>query len=208
VAGTIGDWGFQVKEFEESPGLFYVDKGTANLYSTSWKTIIYVNLREERIEIDSLQAYISHEHKLCNSMAIRDWTGCSQFGNSVNDRFRHLENNVEILTDLTGNKTGESRWRRSVLNFVGEISKILFGTLDENDAEYYEEHIRQFECDSEDTAELLKQQVYVIKSTLGALNGTLADVAYNDELVRNGLADIQNYLNSLSSKTAEKVSIF
>jgi len=104
-------------------------------------------------------------------------TGCSQFGNSVNDRFRHFENNVEILTDLIVDKNGETRRRRGVLNFVGEISKILFGTLDENGAEYYDEHIRQFERDSDDTAELLKQQVYVIKSTLGALNGTLADVA-------------------------------
>jgi len=109
VVGTIGDCGFHVEQFDESPGLFYVDKGTANLYSTSWKAIIYVNLREERIEIDSLRAYISHVDKLCNSMATRDWTGCSQFGNSVNDRFRHLENNVEIVTDLIGDKTGESR---------------------------------------------------------------------------------------------------
>ena len=52
---------------------------------------------------------------------------------------------------------------------MGEISKLLFGTLDENNAEYYDERIRQVESNSEDTAELLKQQVYVIKSTLGRL---------------------------------------
>jgi hypothetical protein len=59
---------------------------------------------------------------------------------------------------------------------VGEISKILFGTLDENDADYYEQQIRHFERNSEDTTELLKQQVYVKRSTLGALNDTLADM--------------------------------
>jgi hypothetical protein len=208
VAGTIGDWGFHVEEFEESPGLFYVDKGTVNLYSTSWKTVIYVNLGEEHIEIDSLRAYINHVDRLCSSVEIRNWAGCSQFRNSVNDRFQHFEKNAEILADITGSKNGESRWKQGVLNFVGEISKILFGTLDENDAEYYDEHIRQFEHDSEDTIELLKQQVYMIKSTLGTLNGTLANVAYIDELIRNGLADIQSYLNSLFSETAAKLSIF
>jgi len=91
---------------------------------------------------------------------------------------------------------------------VGEISKLLFGTLDENDSEYYDERIRQFESNSEDTTELLKQQVSVIKSTLGASNVTLADVAYNDKLVRDGLTDIQIYLDSLSSETARKLSIF
>jgi hypothetical protein len=73
---------------------------------------------------------------------------------------------------------------------VGEISKVLFGTLDENDADYYDEQIRNFERNSEDTTDLLKQQVYVIKSTLGALNDTLADMEHNDKLVKKGLSDI------------------
>jgi len=55
------------------------------------------------------------------------------------------------------------------MNFVGEISKLLLGTVDENNAEYYDERIRHFESNSEDTAELLNQQVYVIKSTIGRL---------------------------------------
>jgi hypothetical protein len=89
LSGTepIGDWGFHVEEFDESAGLFYVDRGTVKLYSAVWKTIIYVNLAEENIEIDSLRAYIGHVDKLCNSMEIRNWTGCSQFKGSVNDSF-------------------------------------------------------------------------------------------------------------------------
>jgi len=47
------------------------------------------------------------------------------------------------------------------MNFIGEISKVLFGTLDKN-AEYYDEQIRKFEPSS-DTTELLKQQVRVLK---------------------------------------------
>ena len=208
MTGTIGEWGFHIQEFEESPGLFYVDRGMVYLYSATWKTIIYINLQEENIEIDSLRAYIGHVDKLCNSMEIRNWTGCSQFRSSVTDRFRHLENSAGILTDVIGVKNGESRLKRGILNFVGEISKILFGTLDGNDAEYYEEQIRHFERNSEDTTELLKQQVYVIKSTLGALNVTLADVEHNDKLVKQGLVDVQTYLDSLSSETAGKLNIF
>jgi hypothetical protein len=70
VAGTIEYWGFHVDDFEESPGFIYVDKGTVNLYSTSWKTVIYVNLGEEHIEVDSLRAYINHVDRLCSSVVI------------------------------------------------------------------------------------------------------------------------------------------
>jgi len=53
----------------------------------------------------------------------------------------------------------------------------------------------------------MKQQIYVIKSTLGALNVTLADMAHNDKLVRQGLTDIQEYLNSLASETSRKLTM-
>jgi hypothetical protein len=33
---TIGGWGLHIEEFEESPGLFYADRGTVNLYSAVW----------------------------------------------------------------------------------------------------------------------------------------------------------------------------
>lgn len=170
--------------------------------------LIYVNLREEQIEIDSVWTYIHYVDRLSSSVEIRNWTWCTQFRNSVNDRVQHLEKNAEILADIIGGTNGESRWKRGVLNFVGEISKFLFSTLDEDDAEYYDKHIRQFERNSKNTTELLKQQVYVIKSTLSAVNGTLADMAYNDKLIRDGVADIQTYMNSLSSETAAKLTIF
>jgi hypothetical protein len=48
----------------------------------------------------------------------------------------------------------------------------------------------------------------VIKSTLRALNITLADVAHIGKLVKQGLVDIQTYLDSLFSETAGKLAIF
>ena len=160
------------------------------------------------MEVSSVGAYIDHVEKLCNSVEVKNWTGCAQFKGSVADRFRHLKESKSLVTDITGDDSVSSRWKRGLLNFVGEISKILFGTLDENDADYYEEQIRHFERNSEDTTELLKQQIYVVRSTLGALNDTLADMQINGKLVKQGLADIQTYLDSLSSETARKFSIF
>jgi len=94
------------------------------------------------------------------------------------------------------------------MNFIGEIIKVLFGTLDENDTEHYIEQIRKFEANSDDTTDLLKQQVCVLKTTLGAFNETLKDVAHNDKLMRKGLMDIQNYLGRLASETTRELSIF
>jgi hypothetical protein len=54
---------------------------------------------------------------------------------------------------------------------------------------------------SDDSTDLLKQQVCVVRSTLSAFNATLADIEHNG-LVRKGLSDIQTYLDTLSAETA------
>ena len=50
----------------------------------------------------------------------------------------------------------ESTLIRGFLNFVGEISKVLFGTLEENEAGYYDEQIRNFKRNSYDTTDLFE----------------------------------------------------
>ena len=60
VTGATGDWGYRMEKFEESPGLYYIDKGTVNLYNTVWKTIVYVDMKAENLEIDNLGSYIKH----------------------------------------------------------------------------------------------------------------------------------------------------
>jgi hypothetical protein len=76
------------------------------------------------------------------------------------------------LEEITGQEIGGKRKKGVVFNFIGELSKILFGTMDEDDAKYYNEQIKLFEQNSEDMNTLLKQQLSVVRSSLGAVNNT------------------------------------
>jgi hypothetical protein len=55
--------------------------------------------------------------------------------------------------------------------------------------------------------DLLKQQVSVIKTTLGTFNDTLIDIERNDKLVQKVLLDSKTYLDTLSAETALKLSM-
>jgi hypothetical protein len=123
-----------------------------------WKTIVYVDLNAD-LEIDALGLYINHVDRLCNSKEVKNWTMCSKFREAVTDSFRHLLTSEDLLKDIVGKGYVDHRQKRGIMNFIGEISKVLFGTLDENDAEYHDEQIRKFVANSDDTTELLKQQV-------------------------------------------------
>jgi hypothetical protein len=43
------------------------------------------------------------------------------------------------LKEIAGQQVGGKRKKRGVFNFVGELIKILFGTVDEDDVKYYDE---------------------------------------------------------------------
>jgi len=101
-------------------------------------------------------------------------------------------------------KQEEKRKKREVFNFIGELSKILFGTMDENNAKHYNEQIKLSEKNSEDMNILLKQQLSVVRSSLGTVNNTLADVEYNENLLKEGVSRVTKCMNTLRSEANEK----
>jgi archaellum component FlaC len=113
-----------------------------------------------------------------------------------------------LLREITGRRAGGKRKRRGVFNFIGELSKILFGTMDDDDAKFYNEQIKLFEQNSEDMTTLLKQQLSVVKSSLGAINNTLTDVEYNEKLLKEGINKVTAYMNTLKSETEQKMDLF
>jgi archaellum component FlaC len=95
-----------------------------------------------------------------------------------------------------------------VFNFIGKLSKILFGTMDKDDAKYYNEQIKLLEQNSEDMNTLLKQQLSLVRSSLGAVNNTLAHVEYNGNLLKEGISRVTRYMNTLRSEANEKINLF
>lgn len=77
----------------------------------------------------------------------------------------------------------QPRFKRGVFNFVGGISKILFGMMDSNDTSYYAEKISNLDEEQLEFFSLSKEQVTVVKSTLRFLNSTLLTVSENERML-------------------------
>jgi hypothetical protein len=155
-----------------------------------------------------LRQYVHYVEILCQTTAIRKWTGCAHFGSDTRVRLNQLAKTEGLLKEITGQETGNKRKKRGVFNFIGKLSKILFWTMDDDDAKYYNDQIKLFEQNSEDTNTLLRQQLSVVKSLLGAVNNTLTDVEYNENLLKEGISRVTKYMDTLSSETNEKMNLF
>lgn len=79
--------------------------------------------------------------------------------------------------------------------------------MDDNDAKYCNEHTKFLEENSEDITKLLWQQLIVVKSLLGTINDTLADMECKQEKVEKGLIQIESFSESVMSENQEKFNL-
>jgi hypothetical protein len=61
--------------------------------------------------------------------------------------------------------------------------------------------VKLLERNSEDINTLLKQQLSVVRSSLGAVNNALADAEYNENLLKEGISRFTKHMNNLRSET-------
>jgi hypothetical protein len=204
---STGGLGYTIDKYDESPGVYYEHLGEATLYNTEWKTVVYVNLKQTESDTNILGQYIDHVNKLCHSSEIQNWTDCNHFYTITKDRFKQVRGSENLLRELIGSNSKPTRVRRGALNFVGEISKILFGTLVSDDADYYNEQIKHFEENTEDKTNLLKQQLSIIKASLGTFNDTISDMEYNGKIVKEGLSNLKSYMERVTSETEFQLKV-
>ncbi|KAK2575152.1 hypothetical protein KPH14_012671 [Odynerus spinipes] len=80
--------------------------------------------------------------------------------------------------------------RDAPLSFIGKISKILFGTLDTEDAMYYNEQIDKAYNTTEHLAGLLVEQTHIVKSTLNSIQDNMKNITKALSKTRESLSEL------------------
>jgi hypothetical protein len=109
---------------------------------------------------------------------------------------------AEYLTD--NNQNSNHRSKRGVLNFVGEVSKIIFGTLTQSEARNYNRHITELEKGQKEFLHLAKEQMTIIK-TITSVNSTLQKVNKIEKILKEGLTKLMNYIANYFSELEEEI---
>jgi hypothetical protein len=137
LAPALGELGYSFEKYDESTGIYYENRGHVNLYNTQWQTIVYIDLKGINSQSSEIDQYVRPINKLGQEIAIRNWTDCYHFTDIARDKLQQVKRTENLIIDITDHKLGKIRRRRGIFNSVGEISKILFGTVDNKDAKYY-----------------------------------------------------------------------
>ena len=199
-----------LQKFEKSPGLYYDYVGEVQLYNTEWKPLTYVDLQEADRNLETVVKYAElskdfrkkHEHSFWIN-----FTDCVRIARYTDRKVKEVEELKMLIRQLTRvEDKDQTRFKRGVFNFVGGISKILFGTMDSNEASYYAEKVSNLEKEQLEFLSLSKEQVTVVKSTLRSLNSTLLTISENERILSKGLDEMAKHISEHDSEIKEMFS--
>ncbi len=184
-------------KFDNSPGVYYENVVKTVFYSTDWKVVVYLPLRTIRNQLATLGSYVKYVEQVCARIDLNSWTVCNYLDDLTSTRLGQARETEQLIAKIVGKDDDKHRRKKGLFDFVGKVSEVLFGTLGGDDVQYYNEQIEHFERNSNSLTHLLRQQLTIVRSTFVAVNDTLSDVSFNERKMKNGLLQLQHYVNAM-----------
>lgn len=198
----------RMNPIKEASSLYYEFQGETYIFNTEWRLVTYMNISDLKLARQQLANYVKTTSALCKreELSVREGTLCTTTVDKLLKRLRVCERTQGLIDDLMDVKV--QRKKRSIwpLNIIGQISKVLFGTMDEDDASFYNEKISQVEKEQLDFLTLSKEQITIVKSTLTMINRTMRDVTSNQKMLSQSLEKVIQEVNSRNTKVANILS--
>lgn len=168
--------------------IFTEDLGTAKIYHTTWRLISSVDTHNIDKRYEQINLLYKSVFERCDQCL-------EQFElETLKSRIKRINVRRLLLNQLLG----KNRYKRGAFNFVGSISKTLFGTLSEGDLDYVNHELDQLYSQNKLLKMSLQNQTKVIRTIL---NSAAHDV---DSLFLKNKNIIDSY-NKLANKTNENI---
>ena len=192
-------------------GIYFDHVGYVYLYPSEWKIVTYVDLLPAKDLWQKTKNQLVSLNEICKQIADKNWypyTDCKQSLAYFNSQRKTVDRLKDIVSELMNNdspQSGNSRDKRGILNFVGKISSILFGTATEEEIKKNRKNIETLEQEQKEFLRITKDQMLVLKSTLLTMNSTLRNVNSNEKRLRDVMLNITK--ESADSQSALKYEL-
>ena len=202
--------GQEIEVLEKSSGLYYEQAGIIQLYPLKWKVISYVNIEPTLKLWLSTKKQVNIMKKFCANYENETWyhyTDCEALNQYTQKKIQYITNLRNLIQEYMQNQEYQSvkRNRRGVVNFVGEIFNILFGTMSHSDAKKYNEQISKLEQEQIEFLHLAKDQMTVIKSAISSVNRTVIQISANEVAFRKGLKRVASAVENTTNELSKEV---
>lgn len=149
----------------EDNGFVVENIGKIRMYDQAWKMLAYLNLTVYKMEMNKVIIMEKQIEDMCDQLINHPADHSTRSCDLVPKQLKFIIQDIKSLSKLLPFKN-INKSKRGILNFIGEIQSVLFGTLAASDAEFYDDQINKLSRNQIQSHDLIKQQTSIIKSSL------------------------------------------
>lgn len=204
-----GEPQFKITNLTDNTGLYIEELASMRLYHKEWKLVTYVNMTEYQQEYLYLRDTIKKVSDKCERVRydLTLYPDCDTCKNGLwcDSILQHLN---AFMGDLEENNAkwwvqvdAKERSKRGLINIVGLISKQLFGTLSQDDAEQYLARFEKIKSENKERDEILHAQTSLIEASIEFANSSLLEQREANRIIDQKFLIISKQLDKQKKET-------
>lgn len=200
-------------EITSDSGLYFEELADLQVSHSEWAFVTQVNLSYFNIEIEHLENTVHKVQKFCDkirvefSLAIPN-SNCDHVVPQLHTALDELrEYSTKWFTDRDYN--AESRYenefrgfRRKKRGFLGTVTKSLFGTLTEDEGQFYMEQINALKSRNLQQLDVNQKQTTIFRETVNVLNNTMHSQSAQNFALQKYFDDLSAVLRTVTAEEA------
>lgn len=132
-----------------------------------------------------IKTYLIQTERICG-ITTNQKTMCSNSNNIEKRKLKYLDDIINQIDTLYKRPTNR---RRGLIDGIGSISKILFGTMDANDEKHINEQLELIENNQQITEHAVRNQLKIINDTVAHLDKFERIIDHNEKLMERTITE-------------------
>lgn len=173
----------------------YIEKiDQMNFITQNWNLVLYMDMEDYYTLYDVTQNLLVQTKNMCNSiLGVNKNDGCKLFIQDLNLTLANVNSKNYIFEELEY----KTRIKRDApLQFIGEISRTLFGTLSEINGKEIYEQINRLDRNQITQTEINSQQRSILETTLLLINSTTQKFHLKLDEIEKNMEQITKYVDN------------
>lgn len=172
--------------------------GEAKATDSKWKVITYIELEKFEQNINNLKLY---ESKL--EIFFGKYNHYLHYNAKNFQQYKNVLTQIQYKFDHISELIANKREKRGLFNFLGSAIKYITGIPDSDDAQYYNEAIKQHENENKKLELLMKEQIQIVSNTISNFNESISSIQRFSNQINNNFVKLNNLTTQLSLLTME-----
>lgn len=169
-----------IQQINTSSGIYFDPIGDLKIHASQLDVVIPYDMSYMEPHLKNINSILGTTRFICTQIELEllnnsNSLECHNMLEPLSVRYQDIVSGYSAISHLI-----DKRFKRAWIGGIGTLSKIVFGTLDENDAIRYDNAIKDLQNNDKRLGSLLKENILITSNILSKFNETVYKIQINE----------------------------